>query len=116
MEKEIKIGNKDIKLHSSIFTLIEYKNVFGKELFSDLKSLENLKSSKKELNISTMIESILKLTYILHRPFTEISFNKFLMSLDMSFLTNEEQISNLSKAVIEMIGPLNKNEASAPQL
>jgi len=41
MEKVIRLGDSELKLHSSLFTIIEYRNVFGTELFTDIKKLKS---------------------------------------------------------------------------
>jgi hypothetical protein len=51
MEKTLKLGDKDYRLHSSLFTIIDYRNVFSTELFSDIKKLEKT-NIKKEDDIS----------------------------------------------------------------
>ena len=48
MEKVIKVGEQDIKLRSSVLTIITYKNTFGSDLFNDV---QNLKISKKLYNL-----------------------------------------------------------------
>jgi hypothetical protein len=48
MEKILKLGEKEYRLHSSLFTIIDYRNVFSTELFSDIKKLDNSKAKKKK--------------------------------------------------------------------
>jgi len=50
MEITIKLGEKEYRLHSSLFTIIDYRNIFGSELFSDIKKLE------KGLNIKLSLD------------------------------------------------------------
>jgi hypothetical protein len=57
MEKTLKLGEKEYHLHSSLFTIIDYRNVFSTELFSDIKKLEK-SNSKKEEDLSTVIDTI----------------------------------------------------------
>ena len=52
MEKVIKLGDKEYKLHSSLFTIIDYRNVFGSELFSDIKKLEKFWSETTRIPLS----------------------------------------------------------------
>lgn len=115
MERDIKLGSLDIRLHSSIFSIIEYKNVFGKELFVDLKEIESQQTTICDENISTLIGGMLKITYILHRPYCDLSFHKFLMILDLFILANVAELEALSKTIIEMLSIVQKGEISAPQ-
>jgi hypothetical protein len=48
MEKTINLRGEDLKLRSSLFTIISYRNVFGTELFSDIKKLENLNKDETD--------------------------------------------------------------------
>jgi len=50
MEITIKLGEKEYRLHSSLFTIIDYRNIFGSELFSDIKKLEKGKNIKLSLD------------------------------------------------------------------
>ncbi|MFA5225934.1 MAG: hypothetical protein WC425_05185, partial [Bacilli bacterium] len=62
MEKTVKLNGEDIRLKSSLFTIIEYRSTFGTELFSDVTKLE---SSEKEGNVSEVLEVIFKIVYVL---------------------------------------------------
>ena len=57
MERKLKLGDKDYRLHSSLFTIIDYRNVFSTELFSDIKKLEK-SNIKKEEDLSTVIDCL----------------------------------------------------------
>ena len=107
MEKTIKLGEKDYRLHSSLYTIIDYRNVFSSELFSDIKKLEKT-STKKEDDISTVIDTIFRIIYVLHRPFSKQSYNDFLMALDFSVLSNQIELENLTNTIGEMLGTFQK--------
>ncbi len=111
MEKNIKLGGHDLKLHSSLFTIIEYRNVFGTELFNDIKNLDKKKENHDE-ELSLIIGTIFKIIYILHRPYTKKTFDEFLMSLDFNVLTNPNEIESLTQSVTEMLGALNESKQS----
>ena len=83
MEKVIKLGDKEYKLHSSLFTIIDYRNVFGSALFSDIKKLEKDKNIKEE-DFSIVMNKILRMIYVLHRPFSKTILYDFLMALDLA--------------------------------
>ena len=40
MERKITIGNKELRLRSSLFTIIAYKNEFGTDLFQDVSKMD----------------------------------------------------------------------------
>jgi len=107
MERTLKLGDKDYRLHSSLFTIIDYRNVFSTELFSDIKKIEK-SSIKKEDDLSTVIDTIFRIIYILNRPFSKQSYNDFLMSLDFSLLSNQDELENLTNAIGEMLGTFQK--------
>ena len=103
MEKILKLGDKDYRLHSSLYTIIDYRNVFSTELFSDIKKLEKA-NTKKEDDISIVIDTIFRIIYVLHRPFNKQSYNDFLMSLDFAILSNQSELENLTNTIGEMLG------------
>jgi len=111
MEKNLKLGDTDYRLHSSLFTIIDYRNVFSTELFSDIKKLEK-SSTQKEDDLSTVIDTIFRIIYVLHRPFSKQSYNDFLMSLDFSILSNQSELENLTNTIGEMLGTFQKGSAS----
>lgn len=107
MEKTLKLGDSDYRLHSSLFTIIDYRNVFKTELFSDIKKLEKT-NIKKEADLSNAIDTIFRIIYVLHRPFSKQSYNDFLMSLDFSILSNQDELENLTNTIGEMLGTFQK--------
>lgn len=111
MEKTLKLGDTDYRLHSSLFTIIDYRNVFSTELFSDIKKLEK-SSTQKEDDLSTVIDTIFRIIYVLHRPFSKQSYNDFLMSLDFSILSNQSELENLTNTIGQMLGTFQKGSAS----
>ena len=114
MEKTIKLGEKEYRLHSSLFTIIDYRNVFGSELFSDIKKLEKGKYIKEE-DFSLVIDTIFRIIYVLNRPFSKTSYNDFLMSLDFSLLSDTDELAALSTTIGDMLGTLQKSAKPIPQ-
>jgi hypothetical protein len=106
MEKTISLSNKEYKLKSSLFSIISYKNTFGTELFSDISSISEIKDQSE---YGKVIDTIFKVTYILHKPFTSITYDEFLGEFDFSILSNQSELENLAKTISEMLGTL-KNE------
>ena len=81
MEKTLVIRER-YRLKSSLFSIISYKNTFGSELFSDISVLDTI-SSKEELTILSRSSMYLSITYILHKPFTNQSYDEFLGGLTL---------------------------------
>ena len=44
MDSIIKIGGRELPVHASLKTLIDYKSTFGTDLFEDLDKIQNIKS------------------------------------------------------------------------
>ena len=88
MEKTIRIGNEELKISSSLRTIIDYKSVFGKDLFKDI---ERLNSSGNDISgMSDVINVLFQLIYILHRPFTKKSYEEFMEGFDFSIINDEK--------------------------
>ncbi|HAX02192.1 MAG: hypothetical protein A2Y45_09420 [Tenericutes bacterium GWC2_34_14] len=102
MEKTINLRGEDLKLRSSLFTIISYRNVFGTELFSDIKKLENL--NKDETDAALVIDILFRIIYILHKPYTKKSYDEFLMDLDFSVLSDVKELENISNTITLMLG------------
>ena len=102
MEKTINLRGEDLKLRSSLFTIISYRSVFGTELFSDIKKLENL--NKDETDAALVIDILFRIIYILHKPFTKKSYDEFLMDLDFSVLSDVKELENISNTITLMLG------------
>ena len=102
MEKTINLRGEDLKLRSSLFTIISYRSVFGTELFSDIKKLENL--NKDETDAALVIDILFRIIYILHKPYTKKSYDEFLMDLDFSVLSDVKELENISNTITLMLG------------
>lgn len=102
MEKTINLRGEELKLRSSLFTIISYRSVFGTELFSDIKKLENL--NKDETDAALVIDILFRIIYILHKPYTKKSYDEFLMDLDFSVLSDVKKLENISNTITLMLG------------
>lgn len=107
MERTINLGGRQYKLRSSLFTIISYRSVFGTELFADVKKIDGLKS-KSEEEVSTLIDTIFKITYILHKPFTENSYEEFLNEFDFSIITEINELEQLAKVIGDLLGSVKR--------
>lgn len=112
MEKTLYIQNKEIKLKSSLFTIIAYKSTFGSELFSDISELDKLGKAKTIASLSSVIDVIFKITYILHKPYTTKGYEDFLQDFDFSFLSNPDELASLANTIAELLGTTVKDSNS----
>lgn len=100
MERTIILNGEPLRLKSSLFTIIEYRNVFGTELFSDIKKMD----ITSDEDAGKVIDILFKIVYILNRPYTKQSYDDFLTNLDFNILSNPNEIENLSITIAEMLG------------
>lgn len=100
MERTIILNGEPLRLKSSLFTIIEYRNVFGTELFSDIKKMD----ITSDEDAGKVIDVLFKIVYILNRPYTKQSYDDFLTNLDFNILSNSDEIENLSVTIAEMLG------------
>lgn len=113
MEKTITLNEKEYKLRSSLFTIISYRNVFGSELFSDIKRIDKISQAKEE-DLTAIIDIIFRLTYILHKPFTNNSYDEFLNDFDFSIISDTKALEELSRSIAELIGNVKKSDSHSP--
>ncbi len=102
MEKTIVLQGEELRLKSSLFTIISYRNVFGTELFSDIKKLDNL--NKDESDAAVVIDTLFRIIYILNKPFSKKSYDEFMMDFDFSILSNVQELENISNTISIMLG------------
>ncbi|MCQ2798194.1 MAG: hypothetical protein MJ241_07100 [Bacilli bacterium] len=108
MEKTVRFNGKELRLASSLFTIISYRNVFGTELFDDVERLEK-ELDKNKNDVGRFIDVLFRLIYILHKPYYNDSYDRFLQSFDFSVLTNVDELTNLANAIGELLGDIKKN-------
>lgn len=108
MERTVKFNGKELRLASSLFTIISYRNVFGTELFDDVEKLDKEIESHKN-DVGRFIDVLFRLIYILHKPFYNDSYDHFLQSFDFSVLTNVDELTNLANVIGELLGDIKKN-------
>lgn len=113
MEKTVVIQGKEYKLKSSLGTVLKYREIFGTELFSDVKIIDSLKG-KAEDEISRIINVIFRITYVLHRPYTDKTYDQFLDDLDFSIIGDPKALDELAKAIGELIKVENKTNKVTP--
>ncbi len=112
MEKTIKLNGEELRLKSSLFTIIEYRSIFGTELFKDITKLED---SEKEGNITEVLEVLFKIIYVLHKPFTDKSYEQFMQDLDFNVLSDVKELENMSLTIAELLGGKEVSTDEAPK-
>jgi len=112
MEKTLRIQDKDYKLKSSLFTIISYKNTFGSELFSDISVLDQLSQHNNLSALSTVIDVIFRITYILHKQFTKSSYDEFLQEFDFTVLSNTQELESIANTIAELLGTVKEGSAT----
>lgn len=104
MERKVFIGKKEMRLRSSLFTIIAYKSEFGTDLFQDVSKMEVKKDKAKTADISNVVQILFQIIYILNKPFSQRPFEDFLNDFDFDVLTDSDSFTSAMKVVGEMLG------------
>jgi hypothetical protein len=106
MESTLRIGGKDIRIRSSLKTIIDYKNTFGTDLFADIERLGRSNDS-----LSDVVNVIFQLLYVLHKPYEDGSYEQFLDGFDFGVISDADAL----KEVVDTFTGLFQKEADARQ-
>ena len=112
MERVIKIGNKELKLRSSLLTIIIYKNTFGTDLFNDIQKLDVTQT--KDGNMTNAILVLFQIIYSLHKPYINEGFEDFLNQFDFNVISDVSTLEDISNVIGELLANGNGN-TSSPQ-
>jgi len=115
MEKTLVIQGREYRLKSSLFSIISYKNTFGTELFSDISVLDKLTNKEELTTLSTIIDVIFKITFILHKPFTNQSYDEFLGGFDFSILSDVNELEAIANTIAELLGTVKDKGEEQPK-
>ena len=107
MERTIKIGESELKLRSSVLTIITYKNTFGSDLFNDVQKM-NVGKKDGISNMTGVIQTLFQIIYALHKPFTKKSFEEFLNDFDFSVITEQETLEYISNVIGDLLANTKK--------
>ncbi len=107
MERMVKLNGKELRLASSLFTIISYRNVFGTELFDDVEKLDKALETNKT-DVGRFIDVLFRLIYVLHKPFYNDSYDHFLQSFDFGVLSNVDELTQLANTIGELLGEVKK--------
>lgn len=112
MESKINIGEKELELRSSLLTIIAYKSTFGTDLFEDISNLAVQDGKEGISNISTVIRVLFQIIYILHKPFTQQSFEQFVNEFDFSVLSDTTSLEQITSTIGEVLGSVQPKSKS----
>lgn len=108
MERTVNLNGKELRLASSLFTIISYRNVFGAELFDDVDRLDKALEAKSG-DVGRFIDVLFRLVYVLHKPFYNDSYDHFLQGFDFSVLSNVDELTQLAKVIGELLGSVKES-------
>lgn len=109
MERTATLNGKEIRLSSSLFTIISYRQLFGTELFEDVNRLDE-KFKKNPNDVGAFIDVLFRIIYVLHKPYTKHSYDEFLQELDFSVLSNTDELTSISNVIGELLGNVSKGK------
>lgn len=115
MEKTLLIQGREYRLKSSLFSIISYKNTFGSELFSDISVLDTISNKEELAALSTVIDVIFRITYILNKPFSNKSYDEFLGEFDFAILSDVKELEQIASTIAELLGSVKTKGDETPK-
>lgn len=111
MEKIIKLGEKELVLSSSVFTVISYQQKFGSDLYKDLQSMAD-----SEVSITDTLVKLTRLIYVLALPNMDksVTYEQFIASIPIESIYNGELTDKISEIVL-MLAPNKSKGEQVPQ-
>ena len=114
MDSIIKIGGRELPVHASLKTLIDYKSTFGTDLFEDLDKIQNIKSDSIG-SLSGVINTSFQIIYILHKPYAkEKTFAEFMDTFEFGVFQSTEAMNELT-GVFGLLFPGTKEQSKSPR-
>lgn len=114
MDSIIKIGGRELPVHASLKTLIDYKSTFGTDLFEDLDKIQNIKSDSIG-SLSGVINTSFQIIYILHKPYAkEKTFSEFMDTFEFGVFQSTESMNELT-GVFGLLFPGTKEQSKSPR-
>ena len=113
MDSIIKIAGRELPVHASLKTLIDYKSTFGTDLFEDLDKIQNIKSDSIG-SLSGVINTSFQIIYILHKPYAkEKTFSEFMDTFEFGVFQSTESMNELT-GVFGLLFPGSKEQSKSP--
>ena len=69
---------------------------------------EQYKEILNQDEISRIIDTIFRITYILHKPFTNQSYDEFLNAFDFSIISDVKALEELARVIGDLLGTIKK--------
>ena len=114
MDSIIKIGGRELPVHASLKTLIDYKSTFGTDLFEDLDKIQNIKSDSIG-SLSGVINTSFQIIYILYKPYAkEKTFAEFMDTFEFGVFQSTEAMNELT-GVFGLLFPGTKEKSKSPR-
>lgn len=114
MDSIIKIGGRELPVHASLKTLIDYKSTFGTDLFEDLDKIQNIKSDSIG-SLSGVINTSFQIIYILNKPYAkEKTFVEFMDTFEFGVFQSTEAMNELT-GVFGLLFPGTKEQSKSPR-
>lgn len=114
MKKTIRIGEKDYHIKSSAYTIFKYKNDTGRDLLNDLKELSTLTSDNALEQLTTLNDTLLRITYvmILEADNNQVEdYESWLKSIDNVYGDVKWMSDSLECAIAPFSGGIETNKA-----
>ena len=109
MESVVKVGNRELPVHVSLKTLIDYKSIFGTDFFEDLDKIQKVDNNSIG-SLSGVINIAFQIIYVLHKPYAkEKNFNEFMDSFEFNVFQNSETMNDIT-GVFGLLFPSTKEE------
>lgn len=103
MERTINIGDKELKVKSTLFTIIDYKNTFGTDLFQDITQIGE---NKKSAEITSVLRVLFQIIYILNKPYSKQTFDDFLNGFDFAIINDPKSLEEITNVIGELLGTI----------
>ena len=111
MEKLIKIAGRELPVHVSLKSLIDYKSTFGTDFFEDIDKIQNI-DNNSIASLSSVINVSFQIIYILHKPYCkEKNFADFLDSFEFGVFQNTESLNEVVKVFNLLFPSKSKGES-----
>lgn len=112
MDNVIRIAGKELPIHVSIKTIIDYKSTFGTDIFEDLEKIQNVNANSIG-SLSSIINTSFQILYILHKPYAKgKSFSDFLDEFEFSIFQETTSLNELT-GVFSLLFPGQKEESKS---
>lgn len=113
MDSIIKIAGKELPVHASLKTLIDYKSTFGTDFFEDMDKIQNVDSNSIG-SLSGIVNTSFQIIYILHKPYAKgKTFSEFLDTFEFDVFQSADSMNELT-GVFSLLFPGTKSQSKSP--